>query len=57
MDDMVTLDCILNGCCNLSVPFNVQVLSAANLASQCFLLTVPAMGQNKPGNLGPLLSS
>ena len=54
---MVTLDFILIGCCNFSVPFNVQVLSAANLASQCFLLTVPAMGQNKRGNLGPLLSS
>ena len=57
MDDTVTLDCILNGCCNVSVPFNVQALSAANLASQCVLLTVPAMGQNKSCNLGPLLSS
>ena len=57
MDDMVILDCTLNGCCNLPVPFYVQVLSAAKLASQCVLLTMPAMGQNKPGDLGPLLSS
>ena len=30
IDDVVQSDCILDGCCNLHVAFNVQVLSLKN---------------------------
>ena len=33
IDDTVALDCILNGCCNLCVPFYVQVLCPQNYSA------------------------
>ena len=30
IDDAVALDCILNGCCNLRVPFYIQILCLKN---------------------------